>query len=77
MNADLTALKSRETRLSEALRVERTVLDSAGQAIAVVKQGMVLRCNDAFLRLVGPAARGRWRVPRLPSACSTARTGKN
>jgi diguanylate cyclase (GGDEF)-like protein/PAS domain S-box-containing protein len=53
MNADLTALKSRETRLSEALRVERTVLDSAGQAIAVVKQGLVLRCNDAFLRLVG------------------------
>ncbi len=53
MNADLTALKSRETRLSEALRVERTVLDSAGQAIAVVKQGLVLRCNDAFLRLAG------------------------
>jgi diguanylate cyclase (GGDEF)-like protein/PAS domain S-box-containing protein len=51
MNADLTALKSRETRLSEALRVERTVLDSAGQAIAVVKQGAVQRCNDAFLRL--------------------------
>ncbi len=51
MNADLTALKSRETRLSEALRVERTVLDSAGQAIAVVKQGLVQRCNDAFLRL--------------------------
>ena len=51
MNADLTALKSRERRLSEALRVERTVLDSAGQAIAVVKQGMVQRCNDAFLRL--------------------------
>ena len=39
MNADLTALKSRERRLSEALRVERTVLDSAGQAIAVVKSG--------------------------------------
>jgi diguanylate cyclase (GGDEF)-like protein/PAS domain S-box-containing protein len=53
MNADLTALKSRETRLSEALRVERTVLDSAGQAIAVVKQGLVQRCNDAFLRLAG------------------------
>lgn len=53
MNADLTALKSRERRLSEALRVERTVLDSAGQAIAVVKQGMVQRCNDAFLRLAG------------------------
>jgi diguanylate cyclase (GGDEF)-like protein/PAS domain S-box-containing protein len=53
MNADLTALKSRERRLSEALRVERTVLDSAGQAIAVVKQGMVQRCNDAFLRMAG------------------------
>ena len=53
MNADLTALKSRERRLSEALRVERTVLDSAGQAIAVVKLGIVQRCNDAFLRLVG------------------------
>ncbi len=53
MNADLTALKSRERRLSEALRVERTVLDSAGQAIAVVKQGIVQRCNDAFLRLAG------------------------
>jgi diguanylate cyclase (GGDEF)-like protein/PAS domain S-box-containing protein len=53
MNADLTALKSRETRLSEALRVERTVLDSAGQAIAVVKQDLVQRCNDAFLRLAG------------------------
>ncbi len=53
MNADLTALKSRERRLSEALRVERTVLDSAGQAIAVVKLGTVQRCNDAFLRLAG------------------------
>ena len=53
MNADLTALKTRERRLSEALRVERTVLDSAGQAIAVVKLGTVQRCNDAFLRLVG------------------------
>lgn len=53
MNADLTTLKSRERRLSEALRVERTVLDSAGQAIAVVKQGVVQRCNDAFLRMAG------------------------
>ncbi len=53
MNADLTALKSRERRLSEALRVERTVLDAAGQAIAVVKLGTVQRCNDAFLRLIG------------------------
>ena len=60
MNADLTALKSRERRLSEALRVERTVLDSAGQAIAVVKLGAVQRCNDAFLRLVNlPPGRAR------------------
>ncbi len=29
------------------------MLDSAGQAIAVVKSGTVQRCNDAFLRLVG------------------------
>ena len=63
MNADLTALKSRETRLSEALRVERTVLDSAGQAIAVVKQGLVLRCNDAFLRLAGLPPDQLARVP--------------
>ena len=53
MNVDLSALKSRERRLSEALRVERTVLDSAGQAIAVVKSGTVQRCNDAFLRMAG------------------------
>ncbi len=53
MNSDLTAMKKRESRLAEALRVERTVLDSAGQAIAVVKQGRVQRCNDAFLRLSG------------------------
>jgi diguanylate cyclase (GGDEF)-like protein/PAS domain S-box-containing protein len=63
MNADLTALKSRETRLSEALRVERTVLDSAGQAIAVVKQGLVQRCNDAFLRLAGLPPDQLARVP--------------
>lgn len=53
MNSDLTAIKARESRLTEALRVERTVLDSAGQAIAVVKEGRVQRCNDAFLRLIG------------------------
>lgn len=53
MNADLTLLKLRERRLTEALRIERTVLDSAGQAIAVVKDGVVARCNDAFLRLLG------------------------
>ena len=29
------------------------MLDSAGQAIAVVKQGLFWRCNDAFLRLAG------------------------
>jgi diguanylate cyclase (GGDEF)-like protein/PAS domain S-box-containing protein len=53
MNADLTAVKLREGELAEALRVERTVLDSAGQAIAVVKRGRVERCNEAFLRLLG------------------------
>ncbi len=52
MNADLTMLKQRERRLAEALRIERTVLDSAGHAIAVVKDGLVARCNDAFLQLV-------------------------
>ncbi|MCX8005536.1 MAG: PAS domain S-box protein, partial [Burkholderiaceae bacterium] len=52
MNADLTVLKLRERRLTEALRIERTVLDSAGQALAVVKDGLVARCNDAFLRLL-------------------------
>jgi diguanylate cyclase (GGDEF)-like protein/PAS domain S-box-containing protein len=52
MNADLTMLKQRERRLAEALRIERTVLDSAGQAIAVVKDGLIARCNDAFLHLM-------------------------
>jgi diguanylate cyclase (GGDEF)-like protein/PAS domain S-box-containing protein len=52
MNADLTVLKLRERRLTEALRIERTVLDSAGQALAVVKEGLVARCNDAFLGLL-------------------------
>jgi diguanylate cyclase (GGDEF)-like protein/PAS domain S-box-containing protein len=52
MNADLTVLKLRERRLTEALRIERTVLDSAGQALAVVKDGLVARCNDAFLHLL-------------------------
>lgn len=52
MNADLTMLKQRERRLAEALRIERTVLDAAGQAIAVVKDGRVARCNDAFLQLM-------------------------
>jgi diguanylate cyclase (GGDEF)-like protein/PAS domain S-box-containing protein len=61
MNADLTTLKQRERRLAEALRIERTVLDSAGQAIAVVKDGLVARCNDAFLQLMQalPAALAR------------------
>jgi diguanylate cyclase (GGDEF)-like protein/PAS domain S-box-containing protein len=52
MNADMTTLKQRERRLVEALRIERTVLDAAGQAIAVVKDGRVARCNEAFLRLL-------------------------
>lgn len=52
MNANLTTLKQRERRLIEALRIERTVLDAAGQAIAVVKDGRVARCNEAFLRLL-------------------------
>ncbi|MCX8113771.1 MAG: diguanylate cyclase [Burkholderiaceae bacterium] len=52
MNADLTMLKQRERRLAEALRIERTVLDAAGQAIAVVKDGRIARCNDAFLQLM-------------------------
>jgi diguanylate cyclase (GGDEF)-like protein len=52
INVDMTALKQREARLAEALRVERSVLDSAGQAIAVVKGGAVARCNDAFLQLL-------------------------
>ncbi|HUD26380.1 MAG TPA: diguanylate cyclase [Burkholderiaceae bacterium] len=52
INVDVTALKQREERLAEALRVERSVLDSAGQAIAVVKAGAVARCNDAFLHLL-------------------------
>ncbi len=61
MNADLTVLKLRERRLTEALRIERTVLDSAGQALAVVKDGLVARCNDAFLHLLqaDPAALAR------------------
>ncbi|HEX4599539.1 MAG TPA: diguanylate cyclase, partial [Burkholderiaceae bacterium] len=52
INVDVTTSKQREARLAEALRVERTVLDSAGQAIAVVKGGLVARCNDAFLHLL-------------------------
>jgi diguanylate cyclase (GGDEF)-like protein/PAS domain S-box-containing protein len=52
INVDVTALKQREARLAEALRIERSVLDSAGQAIAVVKGGAVARCNEAFLQLL-------------------------
>jgi len=52
INVDVSALKQREARLAEALRVERSVLDAAGQAIAVVKGGAVARCNDAFLQLL-------------------------
>jgi diguanylate cyclase (GGDEF)-like protein/PAS domain S-box-containing protein len=49
---DLTIVKQRESRLAEALQVERTVLDAAGEAIAVVKGDKVLRCNEAFMRLL-------------------------
>ena len=52
MNVDLTALKQRERRLTEALKIERSVLDSAGQAIAVVKDAVVARCNDAFVNML-------------------------
>ena len=52
MMVDLTTLKQREASLAEALRVERTVLDSAGQALAVVRDGVVARCNEAFLQLL-------------------------
>ena len=54
---DLTALKQREASLAEALRVERSVLDSAGQALAVVRDGAIARCNDAFLKLLQHSAR--------------------
>jgi diguanylate cyclase (GGDEF)-like protein/PAS domain S-box-containing protein len=53
MMVDLTALKEREASLAEALHVERTVLNSAGQALAVVRDGIVARCNEAFLQLLG------------------------
>ncbi|MBV8209387.1 MAG: diguanylate cyclase [Burkholderiaceae bacterium] len=52
INVDVSTLKQREARLAEALRVERSVLDSTGQPIAVVKDGSVARCNDAFLHLL-------------------------
>ena len=52
MMVDLTMLKQREASLAEALRVERTVLDSAGQALAVLRDGAVSRCNEAFLQLL-------------------------
>lgn len=53
---DVTALKQREASLAEALRVERTVLDSAGQALAVIRDGVVARCNEAFLQLLQRSA---------------------
>ena len=53
---DVTALKQREASLAEALRVERTVLDSAGQALAVIRDGVVARCNEAFLQLLKRSA---------------------
>lgn len=64
MNVDLTALKQRERRLTEALQVERSVLDSAGQAIAVVKGALVARCNDAFVQMlrVPPADLARLQI---------------
>ncbi len=52
MMVDMTALKEREASLAEALHVERTVLNSAGQALAVVRAGAVIRCNEAFLQLL-------------------------
>lgn len=63
MNANLTTLKQRERRLIEALRIERTVLDAAGQAIAVVKDGRVARCNEAFLRLLQAEPAALQRTP--------------
>jgi diguanylate cyclase (GGDEF)-like protein/PAS domain S-box-containing protein len=63
MNANLTVLKQRERRLIEALRIERTVLDAAGQAIAVVKDNHVARCNEAFLRLLHVDAATLQRAP--------------
>jgi diguanylate cyclase (GGDEF)-like protein/PAS domain S-box-containing protein len=56
MMVDLTALKEREASLAEALHVERTVLNSAGQALAVVRNGAVVRCNEAFLQLLQRSA---------------------
>ena len=56
MMVDLTMLKQREASLAEALRVERTVLDSAGQALAVIREGAVARCNEAFLQLLQRSA---------------------
>jgi len=53
---DVTALKQREASLAEALRLERTVLDSAGQALAVIRDGVVARCNEAFLKLLQRSA---------------------
>lgn len=72
MSSDLTAIKVRESRLTEALRIERTVLDSAGQAIAVIKQGRVQRCNDAFLRLIGVS--GEVLAQRPVAACFASPT---
>lgn len=54
---DITALRQREASLADALRVERSLLDSAGQAIAVIKDNAVARCNEAFLGLLQREAR--------------------
>lgn len=86
MNSDLTMLKQRERRLTEALRIERTVLDSAGQAIAVVKDGLAVRCNAAFLNLLStqPALLARTPVADFFAAvndwdeiCSNAETARS
>jgi diguanylate cyclase (GGDEF)-like protein/PAS domain S-box-containing protein len=52
MMVDLTVLKQREASLAEALRVEQSVLNSAGQALAVVRDDRAVRCNEAFLQLL-------------------------
>jgi diguanylate cyclase (GGDEF)-like protein len=52
MMVDMTALKEREASLAEALNLERSVLNSAGQALAVARGGAIVRCNEAFLRLL-------------------------
>ena len=52
------------------------MLDSAGQAIAVVKHGRAQRCNEAFLRLLQAASRVSWRARRSATASPNPRTGR-